>query len=332
MSETTNFKEKFNDKILEVLSNTIDERKNAYLNNQVTDIPKDVKDIFKKTANRNAIITGASSIIPGPFGMALAIPEIALITKNQINMIYDIGKSLGKEKSLSKELILGILLATTGSTTIGLLTVQGTKILVKRTSLKAFQKVAQLFGVKVLQQSAKSMIGKWIPGLGAAALAAWTRYTTIEIGKYAVSVFNKDIEESMEVIEDVKTEEESIQNKFESSFHLEKMKVLINLLKIDRHIDDKEVKFMEDFIGKSDIDSNEKASLIENLTKDKTYDVDFGFLKNSLMESTGMIMDMIALIQTDDKLHFSEKIYFKKIAEEIGIEKEEIEELLTELK
>lgn len=335
MSETTNFKEKLNEKLLDILSNTIEERKTAYANNQVQDIPKDVEKIFKQVANKNALITGASSIIPGPFGMALAVPEIAMITKNQINMIYDIGKSLGKEKVMSKELILGILLATTGATTIGLITVQGTKILVKRTSLRVFQKIAQLFGVKILQQGAKSMIGKWIPGLGAAALAAWTRYSTIEIGKYAVNILNKDIETTNEEIEDVKIEElegTEVNQKIESSIHLEKVKILINLLNVDRHIDEKEISFMEDLISKSDISQGEKQNLIVNLSKSKVYEIDFSYFKNSHMESTGMLMDMIALIQSDEKLHFSEKIYFKKVAEEIGIEKDEVQELLTELK
>jgi hypothetical protein len=38
------------------------------------------------------------------------------------------------------------------------------------------------------------------------------------------------------------------------------------------------------------------------------------------------------IILADKKLHFSEKIYFKKVAEEIGIAKDEIEELLTDFK
>ena len=39
MNETTNFKEKLNEKLLDILSNTIEERKTAYANNQVQDIP-----------------------------------------------------------------------------------------------------------------------------------------------------------------------------------------------------------------------------------------------------------------------------------------------------
>lgn len=335
MNETTNFKEKLNEKLLDLLSSSIDERKKAYLNNEIVDIPKDVEQIYKKIANKNSAISGASGLVPGPFGMALALPEIALILKNQINMVYDISKKLGKEKQISKELILGILLSSAGATSIGILTVQGSKVIVKGASLSILKKVVAMLGGRILKAQANSMIAKWVPIAGALAMAAWSRYSTMEIGKYAVSVFNKDIETTNDEIDDIKIEEVNeteVNQKFESSIHLEKAKILINLLNIDRHIDENEIKFIKDLISKSDISQNEKKNLIEDFSKSKVYDIDFSFFKNSHMESTGMLMDMIALIQSDEKLHFSEKIYFKKVAEEIGIEKDEVEELLTELK
>ena len=124
MNETTNFKEKINEKLLDILSNTIEERKVDYANNKLDDIPKDVESIIKKVSNNNGVISGASGLIPGAFGMIIALPELTLLVKNQINMIYDIGRSLGKEKQITKELILGILLSSTGTTSLGILTVQ----------------------------------------------------------------------------------------------------------------------------------------------------------------------------------------------------------------
>ena len=157
MSETTNFKEKFNEKLLEVLSNTIEERKVDYANNKLDDIPKDVESIIKKVSNKNGVISGASGLIPGAFGMIIALPELTLLVKNQINMIYDIGRSLGKEKQITKELILGILLSSTGTTSLGILTVQGSKVVVKGTSLIVLKKMVGLH---------LSYLKKWLHYLG----------------------------------------------------------------------------------------------------------------------------------------------------------------------
>ena len=227
---------------------------------------------------------------------------------------------------------MGILLSSTGTTSLGILTVQGSKVVVKGTSLIVLKKMVTLLGGKITQTGLKTMFARWVPIAGAAAMGAWSRYSTLEIGKFACNVFNKEIQISKDQIDDVIIEENSDKILPEPSIHFEKMKVLINLLKIDRKIDTKEVKFMDEFIKKSDINPSDKTALIESLSNDKTFEIDYGIFKNSHMESTGMLMDMIALIQLDDNLHFSEKIYFKKVAEEIGIEKDQVEELLTELK
>lgn len=329
MSESKNFSEKLHDKILDLLGHTIEERKTEYAENKITDIPKDVEDIYKKVANINGIISGTAGLVPGPFGMALALPEITLITRNQINMVYDIGRSLGKEKQISKELILGIILSSAGATSIGILTVQGSKVVVKGTSLVVLKRIVAILGGRILKAEATSMLAKWVPIAGAAAMAAWSRYATMVIGKYAVSVFNKNIEVSNEQYEEANVIEE---NSTTNNVQLERLQVLNNLLHIDRVINENEISLLKDLITKADISSKDKESLKTDLSNGKVYDIDYSIIKNSNTDATGLLMDMIALIQIDNNFHFSEKIYLKKVAEEIGIGKEEIEELLFELK
>lgn len=47
-------------------------------------------------------------------------------------------------------------------------------------------------GGRVTQQVLKAAIGRWLPVVGALALGAWSYYTTQKIGKYAVSIFEKE--------------------------------------------------------------------------------------------------------------------------------------------
>ena len=65
------------------------------------------------------------------WGMLVVVPEITLIIKNQIEMIYDIGKANNKTgKELSKELIVGIFSASVGTAGIGLITIHAGKVLI----------------------------------------------------------------------------------------------------------------------------------------------------------------------------------------------------------
>src|SRR5512136_1431903 len=61
---------------------------------------QDVNSLLSKWANINMGISGGVGLIPGPWGMAAAIPEIAVIIRNQIVMVYDIGMAYGKREVL----------------------------------------------------------------------------------------------------------------------------------------------------------------------------------------------------------------------------------------
>jgi uncharacterized protein (DUF697 family) len=127
--------------------------------------------------------------------MLAAIPEVVVVVRNQVKLVYDIGIASGKSDDvMTRELLLGITMSATGVGTIGLLTLQGSKVLVKRTSLRMFQKLVALFAGKVIQQVLKSMLAKWLPIIGAGAIAAWTRYSTAAVGKRAREIFGLDIE------------------------------------------------------------------------------------------------------------------------------------------
>ncbi len=77
-----------NKKIQEVLYSTVQGRKEAYEKGTVKAINRaNIFELIAKTSNTNAAISGAVGMIPGPWGMAAAVPEIVLIIKNQMRMI-----------------------------------------------------------------------------------------------------------------------------------------------------------------------------------------------------------------------------------------------------
>ncbi len=76
---------------------------------------KSVPSIINSYSVTNAAISGGASLVPGPWGMVAVIPEIAVVIRNQLAMIYDVGMAYGKSKVLNKELLAGVLLTALGS-------------------------------------------------------------------------------------------------------------------------------------------------------------------------------------------------------------------------
>ena len=154
-----------------------------------------IDSMISSTANLNAAISGGASLIPGPWGMAAVIPELATVINRQLTLIYDIGTAHGKQKQITKELVLAIMISGLGSSAGSLLTIHGSKVLVRRASLRAMQKIIALLGGKITQQALKRAVSKWLPVVGAAAMAAWTRHMTVQIGRRADQIFRLEIQD-----------------------------------------------------------------------------------------------------------------------------------------
>lgn len=201
------FQNKLQKKMANIFEEAIEEREEYYANNpddKITD--KSCKSIIKECSYKNAMITGAMNIIPGPLGMLAAVPEIYLVLKNQITMIIDIGVASGKRKEvLNKEVLMYAFASSLGAGALGLATMHGSKIVVKRVSLRFMQKIVKILAGKITQRALKALIGKWIPVVGPIAMAVWTNYLTKSVGNKAVELMSKDI-----TIEDSSTEDQQI--------------------------------------------------------------------------------------------------------------------------
>lgn len=161
-----------------------------------------IKSIIGACSTQNALIAGGSSLIPGPLGMVAAIPEIILILKNQMTLCYDIGVAQGKESKITKEVLLHVFLSSFGMAGIGLAVMHGSKLLVKRASLRVLQKIIHILGGKITQKLLKSLVSKWLPIVGAAAMAAWAKFETDRIGQLASETFAKDLVTSEEELDE----------------------------------------------------------------------------------------------------------------------------------
>lgn len=195
---------RFKQRITEGIENSFDsviQNRGDYFSNNPDQRPTDVSRLINSYTRNNATIAGGASLIPGPWGMAAVAPELILVLKNQVQMIYDIGVAKGKEEQMTKELLIGIFVSALGSGAGGLLVIHGQKVLVRRASLRAIQKVIALLGGKITQQAIKSAVGKWVPLVGAAAIAAWTGYMTRQVGKKADEILSYEIDDDPNTVD-----------------------------------------------------------------------------------------------------------------------------------
>ena len=297
--------------------------------------PSAIPAIIDSYATMNMAVSGSINLIPGPWGMAAAIPEIVILIRNQLAMIYDIGVAYGKSKVLNKELLAGVFLSAMGVSAGGLLVMHGGKVFVRRAALRVFQKAITLLAGKVTHQMLKSLVSKWLPFIGAAAMAAWSNYSTRQIGNKAVEILAKPIEvidgesDDESIIADVAQTKSPATVEVAPIFTTLKIKALINLMKVDKKIKLEERGYIELLIENSDLDDETKIELVNSMDVEAKTHIDFAPFANEPDEMIGLLMDLIGLAKRDGEFHLAEKIYIKQAGKLMGLSGGDIEEAMA---
>lgn len=319
-----NIQNKISEGIEKAVGMAISERENHYTNNSAPTkdmIPK----IISKYTNTNAAISGGAGFIPGPLGMAASVPEIILIIRNQLTMVYDIAKANG-HRNITKELMLGVLISAMGNATGNLLIVHGQRIVVKRVGMQAMQKIIVMLGGKITQQAAKSMAAKWIPIFGAAAMATWSGYSTNKIGTKAVEIFSKEIVMEDNEIKEIDLPFSAVVETNFDEFAMEKLKIriIINLIKIDGKIDDREIELLEELMDKFQLESNDKLELISEINSKNKISIDYNLLKGNSEEILYLLIDLVAISKADGEVHITEKLFIKEVAKSLDFDQSDL--------
>lgn len=195
-------KKELSAQITQILENLFDsvlfERKMHYKEHE-RPMEQGIDALIDKYAYLNAGISGAANAVPGPWGLIAVIPEITLVIRNQLCMIYDIAAAYKKDKIIDKTLLMAVFAVGIGGGALGLLIVHGGKVIVKRAALRVIQKLIIILGGQVTQKLIKAVIAKWLPVVGPVAMATWAQITTKKIGKKAKEIFSKEIDFQSEI-------------------------------------------------------------------------------------------------------------------------------------
>jgi uncharacterized protein (DUF697 family) len=146
-------------------------------------------------ARRAFKISTALGLVPGPLGMATILPEVAALTRLQINLIYRIGKHYGKQEKVNKELVLLILGNAMGiAAGEALLRKAGTTLVVRSVNTGIIRALARKIGARMVDSALEKAVARWIPMVSAPLFGYFSRSLTKKIGREAVRLFSHEVE------------------------------------------------------------------------------------------------------------------------------------------
>ena len=314
--------------------------KNDHYQKMPQEIPRfdQIDLLIQSSAIKNAAISGGASLIPGPWGMLAVVPELVLVTRNQIELIYDIAAAHGKKEMITRELLLGVFISAMGTGAGTVLVMQGGKYLVRRASLQVLQRLIALLGGKITQQAIKSAVSKWFPGVGALAMAAWTNYLTKQIGKKANEIMSHDIVNDpntvdIELIKPIEMEAPADLQSDVSTEMLEyyKLQVLIGLIRIDGNISAEEEAYVTQALEHPGLTADQRLRLTAQLGGEPRALEGIEALAAAPDSAIALLSSMTALAKQDNSFHITEKLYIKQIGKLLGFSEEDVGEVVASI-
>lgn len=300
--DTTATVESVRSRLLDLFDSVRTSRKNYYARNPghrptVDDVP----GLIRRTARLNAAISGGVTLIPGPAGMAAAVPELMVILRNQVRMAYDIGVAYGKEDMLDRDLLLGVSLAGSGAGLVGFLDTSDTGTIVRRPTARIAQKLSGMLARSLVKRLLRVFFGHWVPVVGAIVVAGTTRRLTRQMGEQAVAIFSKEIRFAPEDM-DADTLKDANADEI-------RMAILCDLATVDGKAGDEEGTFLLRLASESGMDHE---PILRMLEREEPVLVDVTPLSDS--ERDRLIKDMVRTALANDEVSAAEDAFMARVA------------------
>ena len=324
-----------------------------------------IEKVAKATINKHLLgVTSASAAagIPGGFAMLGTVPaDLAqyyyhvVIIAQKLGYIYGWPNLLDEKQQFSETsrniltLFVGVMLgagaASKAVTEIGKkLATQVAKRLPQQALTKTvyypiIKQIGKWISMKVTKETFAKGASKVVPVLGGVLSGGLTFITF----KPMANKLQKQLKEDANLYQFYgNTDEEKMNftdshfdnaeyeelNEREINIEYIKIKCLINTAKIDFEINEKEVEFITLMMDNSDLNEDEKIQLFEKLHSKNLDEIDFSDFKNNELYAISLLESLASLILIDKIVKPVEKMYFYKIAREVGFTKEEVSELL----
>jgi len=145
--------------------------------------------LARKAARKAAAVSGALALPPGLFGMLTVLPDLVAIWRLQAQMVADIAGLHGKDLQLTRAHMLYCLFRHAASQAVRDIAVRtGERVVMLQLSGGALRSVLASIGLTVGPRVAGAAAGRWIPVIGAGAVAAYAYYDTLQVARTAIEL------------------------------------------------------------------------------------------------------------------------------------------------
>ena len=143
--------------------------------------------LARKAATKAAILSGTLALPPGVFGMLTVLPDLIAIWRIQAQMVSDIAGLYGKAMQLTRTHMLYCLFRHAAShLTRDFVVRAGQRFVIQELSGGALRSVLTGIGINVTQRIAGTAASRWLPVIGAAAVATYAYFDTLQVSKTAI--------------------------------------------------------------------------------------------------------------------------------------------------
>lgn len=330
------------------------------------------KDIVNKVAKSvidghliKATGTSTAAGIPGGLTMFATVPADlaqfywhAIVCSQKLAYIYGYPSLLDENKNVNEEtrnhitLFIGVMLgagaASKAVTEVSKnLAVQVAKRLPQKALTKTsyypvVKSVGKWIGMSVTKTTFSKGVSKIVPILGGVVSGGLTYATFKPMSKRLQTHLENDMEYHNTNVHHFTFEETIFDEQNETSktdsenpqINLEmiSLMVCINMSKIDFDLDQAEIDLITTLIEESNLTNDEKMVLLDNLRVKDLFKIDLNPFKENELYSIALIENLTAVMHADSIIKPSEKIYFNKIASELGFTREQINDFFESLK
>jgi hypothetical protein len=157
------------------------------------------KVIARKAASRAAAVSGALALPPGVLGLLTVVPDLVAIWRIQAQMVSDVAGLYGKEMQLTRTHMLYCLFRhATSQLARDVVVRTGERFIVRQLSGGALRSLLSGIGISVTQRLAGTTASRWVPVLGAAAVAGYAYFDTLQVAKTAMRLLESSGEEAIQ--------------------------------------------------------------------------------------------------------------------------------------
>jgi uncharacterized protein (DUF697 family) len=145
--------------------------------------------LARKSATRAAALSGALALPPGIFGMLTVLPDLVAIWRIQAQMVADIAGLYGREVELTRaHMVYCLFRHATSQLARDVVVRAGERLVIRQLSGGALKSVMTSVGMSVTQRVAGTAASRWLPVIGAAAVAGYAYYDTLQVAKTAIGL------------------------------------------------------------------------------------------------------------------------------------------------